>query len=179
MYGRQRVHGDRLLSCHIVYPALQILCALKFRASIGTFLAITVFDFSTGFSQAGEVAKRLDSGQEEISAAPYRRKPRYPTYLFLDGSLRNCQIVSTILSTEDRITLISQLVESRIVGPDIHGKLELSDEAGTAHERRDSPFYAVLGSTLWQRRTVSPATPNHLPPIHVCRGVSRIHPSNV
>src|SRR5262252_8651236 len=117
-----------------------------------------------GFSRFCEVAKRLDSGQEEISAASDRGKRRYPPYLFLDGPLRNRQIVRTILGTEDGITLIPQLVEIRIIGPDIHGKLDLTDEAGTAHEGGNSPFYSVVRGTLWQRWTVSPSSPDHLPP---------------
>src|SRR4029077_19374390 len=36
-----------------------------------------------------------------------------------------------------------------------------------------------MGGTLWQRGPVSPAAPNHFPPVHVCCGISRIHTPNV
>src|SRR5215510_13188556 len=66
-----------------------------------------------------------------------------------------------------------------IVYPHVHGKLELTDEAGTAHEGGNSPFYAVVRGTLWQRRTVSPSASNHLPTVHVHCGIARIHPPDV
>src|SRR5262249_49412942 len=120
----------------------------QIRRSRGTFLAMADIDPSTGCSHGGEVAQGLDSGQKKISAASYRGKRRYPPYLFLDGPLGNRQIVRPILSTEDWITFISQLVEIWIVRPDVHGKLELTDEAGTAHEGCNSPFHSVVGYPL-------------------------------
>src|SRR5262249_51713495 len=75
--------------------------------------------------------------------------------------------------------LISQLMEARIVGPDVHGKFELADKARASHKGGNSPLYAVVGGTLWQRRTVSSSTPNHLPPVHVRRRVAWVHAPNV
>src|SRR5215469_5598468 len=178
MYGGQRVHGDCFQSCHTLYLFRRFFVWSDFAAQQGLAQLLSQHS-SAGLSHAGKVAKRLDSGEEEISAASYRRERGYPSNLFLDGPLRNRQIVRTILSAEDGITLIPQLVEVRIVGPHVHGKLELTDKAGTAHEGRNSPFYPILGSTLRKRGTVSAATANHLPPIHICRGVSRVHPPNV
>src|SRR5262245_53905466 len=87
---------------------------------------------SIGFPSIREIPKRLDSGQEEISTASYGRKRWYSLYLPLDGPLRNRNIVRTVLRAEDWIALVSQLVEIRIIGPDIHGKFKLTHEAGAA-----------------------------------------------
>ena len=130
-------------------------------------------------SQRREITESFDAGQEEIRAAPDRAKSRQSPDFFSNGSLRNGHVKSAILCAEYGITLVSQFMEVRIVGPHIHREFKLADKARAANESRNSPFYTVLGLILGQRRTVSPAAPNHLPPVHVCRGISRIHTPNV
>src|SRR5690348_18031301 len=70
-------------------------------------------------------------------------------------------------------------MEIRIVRPDVHGKLELTDEAGTTYEGRNSPLYIVVGCTLGQCGAVSSPASNHLSTVHVFGTISRIHPPNV
>jgi len=40
-------------------------------------------------------------------------------------------------------------------------------------------FDAIFGRVVRQGRAVRPATANHAPPVHVVRGVPRVHPPDV
>src|SRR5215470_9302490 len=56
---------------------------------------------------------------------------------------------------------------------------KLSNQTCAAHKSCNTPFYAVVEGALRQRRTIYPSTSNHLPTVHVHRGIARIHPPNV
>src|ERR1700722_13551376 len=67
----------------------------------------------------------------------------------------------------------------RIVRPYVHRKLKLSNEAGTTDEGRDTSLFAVFGRTFRQGWTVGASPPDHFAPLHVHRGVARVHAPNV
>src|SRR5438094_893930 len=75
--------------------------------------------------------------------------------------------------------LASQFVKVWVVRPHIHRKFKLADEARTANERGDTSLYAVVGDTFRQRQTISPPSPDHLPPVHVRCGIARVHAPDV
>src|SRR5277367_6759447 len=95
-----------------------------------------------------EPAQRLESGQEEIRAAPQRGERRQPHHRPANRALRDLEIQSAILRADNRVALVTQLVEITVVHPNILCELELPDEAGADHERRDAAFLAVIGGAL-------------------------------
>src|SRR6476620_8189227 len=121
----------------------------------------------------------VNSRQEKIRTTADRGKSCQPADLFPNGALRNGHVKGAILGAENGVALVSQFMKVRIVCPYIHVKFELTDKTRAAHEGRNPSFDAVLGSIVWQRGTVSPAPPNHLPSIHVCCGIAWIHAANV
>ena len=58
-------------------------------------------------SDCGEVAKRLDTREEEIGAAFYGRESRQALYLSSDRPLRDGHIVAAVLSADHRIAFIA------------------------------------------------------------------------
>src|SRR5439155_1561304 len=80
------------------------------------------------------------------------------------------------LGADERVELVAEVLELRIVDPDVHGELELPNQAAAADERGNSPLHAIVRRALRQRRTVGAAAPDHLPALHVLAGVAKIHP---
>ena len=102
-----------------------------------------------------------------------------PRIVFLIGRFRNLEFQRSIMIAADRIALIAEFMEIAVVDPDILSELELADQAGADHERRDAPFLAVVRRFLGKVRSVSRPAADHAATIHVGGGVARIHPAHV
>jgi hypothetical protein len=58
-------------------------------------------------AESGQVLKRLDTREEEISAAFYGRESGQALNLSSDWALRNSYVVAAVLSADYRITLVA------------------------------------------------------------------------
>src|SRR5579864_7789706 len=134
---------------------------------------------SKTITQRRQVSERPYTRQKEVSAASDRGESWQALDLFPNGPLWDGHVKAAVLCAENGIALVSQLVKVWVVRPHIHRKFKLADEARTAHERGDASFYAVVGDTFRQRRTISPPSPDHLPPVHVHCGIARVHAPDV
>src|SRR5262245_22718300 len=105
-------------------------------------------------AQVREVSKRLDAGQEEVGSASYGREGRQTGDLFPDRALRDLVLQRAVMVADDRISLIAELVETLVVGPDVLGELELADETRADHEGGDPALHAILRGLLRQMRAV-------------------------
>src|SRR5436309_14811237 len=146
---------------------------------IPPFLYFSMTFVSNTITQRPQVSERLYTGQKEVSAASDGGESRQADDLFPNGPPWDGHVKSAVLCTENRIALVSQFVKVWVVRPHIHRKFKLADEARTANERCDTSLYAVVGDTFRQRRTISPPSPDHLPPVHVRCGIARVHAPDV
>ena len=103
----------------------------------------------TTISQACKVTERLNSGQKEIGTTPDRGKGWESLDLLSNGALWDRHVKRAVLCAEYGITLVSQFMKVWVVGPHIHREFQLPDKTRTPNKGRNSPFYPVLGSTLW------------------------------
>src|SRR3954464_2571351 len=83
------------------------------------------------------------------------------------------------MRADERIPLVSELVELGIVGPHVLGELVLADQTGAADKGGNAPVAPTFGSAFGQRRPVRAAGTNDAPAIHVRGGVAWIHASDV
>jgi hypothetical protein len=94
------------------------------------------------------VLKRFDTRKEEVGAAFYGRECRKALYLLSNWTLWNREVKSAILGADHRIVLIAELVEIRIVDPNVLDEFELADKTCADHKRGNAAFHAVLRRTL-------------------------------
>ena len=104
--------------------------------------------------QCREVSKRLDAREEEVGAASHSGEGRQAGDCFADRTLWDFEFERAVLSADDRVAFVTELVKVSVVSPYILGKLELSDKACTDDESR----YAAVGAIIW---SVYPAKANH------------------
>ena len=69
-------------------------------------------------------------------------------YLPSDRAPRDCEVIGAILGADEGITLIAKLVEIWVICPNVLRELELADEAGAYHERRDPTISSILKRTF-------------------------------
>src|SRR3712207_8063976 len=85
-----------------------------------------------------------------------RRPPRstlFP-YTTLFRSLRNGHVERAILGSNDRIALVTEVLEGRVVRPHRHGELELADERSEEHTSElQSRQYLVCRLLLEKKKT--------------------------
>src|SRR5207247_3965863 len=98
---------------------------------------------------------------------------------FANGALGNRNAERDLVMANDRVSLVVQTLERRIVDPDIHGKFKLANQTRAADEGGDAPLDAIVRRALRQRRPVRTAPAYHLPPLHVLRGVAGVQASDV
>src|SRR4029077_4639356 len=147
---------------------------------IGYLICALLMTFvSKTSTQRRQMSERLDTRQKEVSTASDRGESGQALDLFPNSPLWDSHVKSAVLRTENGIVLVSQLVKVWVVRPHIHRKFKLANEARTAHERGDASLYAVVGDTFRQRRTISPPSPDHLPPFHFHCGIARFHAPEV
>src|ERR1043165_1419926 len=104
------------------------------------------------FSAGCEPTQRLQSREKEVRAAAHGRERREARDLSANRPLRNLEFERSVLRANDRIPLVPELVEVPVVDPDVLRKFVLPDEAPTDHERRDTPFLAIVRRTLREIR---------------------------
>jgi hypothetical protein len=92
--------------------------------------------------------KRPDTWNEKICAALHGRKSWKALYLPSDRAPRDCEVIGAILGADEGITLIAKLVEIWVICPNVLRELELADEAGAYHERRDPTISSILKRTF-------------------------------
>jgi hypothetical protein len=84
------------------------------------------------------------------------------------------------LSADHWIVLIAELVEIRVVYPNVLNELELADETRADHERRVAAIDTIFGRAFRQSWTeCGSATDYFAPPDIPHRRVTRIHPPNM
>src|SRR5215831_15431453 len=98
----------------------------------------------------GEKSQGANSWQEEIGATSYSRECGKTLDLLSHRPLWNRHVKCPVLGADERIAFIAEVLESGIVRPNIHRKLELPDQAGAADERSNPPLHAVFRRVLWQ-----------------------------
>ena len=70
-------------------------------------------------------------------------------------------------------------MEIRIIYPDVHGELELTNQACTTDKGSDPPLNTVIGGSLRKRRSIRASSSDHFPALHINGGVAWIHAPNV
>ena len=100
---------------------------------------------------------------------------RKPCDLLADRPLGDLEFQRAVLVADDRVVLVAEFVEILVVGPDVLRELELADEARADDERGDAALHAVLGRVFGQGRPVGGPAADHPAPVHVVRGVARVH----
>ena len=128
---------------------------------------------------AGEKPQRPDTGQEEVRAAANRGERRQTAKPLANRPLGNRHVERAVVGADDRVSLVVEVLELRIVDPDVHREFELANQAGTADERGDAALHAVVRRALRQRRAVGAAAADHLAALHVLGGVARVHAPDV
>ena len=100
---------------------------------------------------SGEKPQCLDAGKKEVGPATNRGERRKAPKPFADRPLGNRHVERAILRADDRVPLVVEILELRIVDPDVHRELELADQARAADERGDASLDAVVRRALRQR----------------------------
>ena len=94
-------------------------------------------------------------GRKKVRPAANRRKRGKTAKPFANGALGNRHVERAVVSADDRVSLVVEILELRIVDPDIHCEFELANQARAADERGDAPLHAVVRRASRQRRPVS------------------------
>src|SRR5215468_9227803 len=105
-----------------------------------------------------EPAQRLQSWQEEVCSAAHGRKGRKARDLAANRPLWNLEFECPVLSADDRIPLIPELMEVPVVDPNVLRELKLPNETRADYECRDSALLAVVGGALRKIRTIGRST---------------------
>ena len=126
-----------------------------------------------------EISKRLDAGEEKVSAASHGGEGRQAGDLFADRTLGDFEFERAVLMADDRVALVAELVKIPVVHPDVLRELELPDEARADHESGNAALRAVLRRVLRQMRSVGGAAADHAAAVHVRGGVAGIHAADV
>src|SRR5205085_3536757 len=134
---------------------------------------------STDITQCCEVSKRLDAGEKEIGAASHGGEGRQAGDFLADWALGDFVFERTVLSADDRVAFVAELVKVPVVRPNVLRELELPDEARADHECGDAALHAVLRRVLRQMRAVGGAATDHAATIHVRRRIPGIHSAHV
>src|SRR4029077_11835291 len=121
-----------------------------------------------------KVSKRLEAREEKIGAAFQRGEGRQAGDFLPDRTHRNFEFERPVLSTDDWVVLVRELVKIPVVYPNVLGEFELPDEAGADHESGDAAFDAILRSVLRQMRAVGGTAANHAPAVEVRCGVAGV-----
>src|SRR5215472_5734497 len=112
---------------------------------------------STRLAERCEPVQCLQSRQKEVGAAADSGKGGQAGDLAANRPLGNLEFQCPVLSADDRIALIAELVEIPIIYPDVLRELELPDETCADHERCDAALRAVVGGALRTMRTIGRA----------------------
>ena len=112
-------------------------------------------------------------------AAPQRGEGRQADNFLTNGPLGDLELERSVVRANDRVALVSQLVEVPIVYPDVLREFELPDEARADDKGRYAALNPVVGRALRKGRPIRRASPNYPSPVHIVPGVARVHPPNV
>ena len=134
---------------------------------------------SETLAKCSQVSQRVDSRKEEICTSPNRGKGWEAHHLSADRPFRYGEIECTILATDQRVSLVSELVKIWIINPDILGELKLPHKACAENECCNSTVDAIVRRAFGQRRTIRRAPTNHPSPLHVRRSIAGIHAPNM
>src|ERR1700730_10389498 len=135
--------------------------------------------FSTDIAQCREVSKRLDAGEKEIGAASHAGEGRQAGDFLSDWALGDFVFERAVLSADDRVAFVAELVKIPVVRPNVLRELELSNEARADYEIFDATLQAILRHVLGEMRTVGGAATDHAAAIHVRRSVAGVHSAHV
>src|SRR3954453_10189637 len=116
---------------------------------------------------AAEESKRPDTGKKEVRPTPNRGERGQTLVPFANGAFRNCHIERAVVIADDRVALVVQILELRIVDPDVHRKFKLANQTRAADEGGDAALDAIVRRALRQCRPVCAAPPDHLAALHV------------
>src|SRR5690242_8446357 len=81
-----------------------------------------------------KVSKRLEAREEKIGAAFQSGEGRQAGDFLPDRTLRNFKFERAVLSTDDWVVLVRELVKVPVVYPNVLREFELPNEARTDHE---------------------------------------------
>ena len=113
------------------------------------------YPVSMDFIQGREVSKRLDAREEEVGAASHGGEGRQAGDFFADRALGDFVFERAVLSANDRVAFVAELVKVPVVCPDVLRELELADEARADHESGDATLGPVFRSALRQVTAIS------------------------
>src|SRR5690348_18321697 len=99
-------------------------------------------------AQGHQVSECTDARQKEVSPAAYRCESRQASDLFSNGPFGDAYVKCAVLSPEDGIALVPQLMKIRIIRPHIHRKLKLTNQTCATDKRRDSSFDSIFRRAL-------------------------------
>ncbi len=134
---------------------------------------------STDITQCCEVSKRLDAGEKEVGAASHGGEGRQAGDFFANWALGDFVFERAVLSADDRVAFVAELVKVPVIRPNVLRELKLSNEARADYECCDAALYAVLRRVLRQMRTVSGTAADHAAAVHVRRRVAGVHSAHV
>src|SRR6476620_9501193 len=112
------------------------------------------YSVSTDVVQCREVSKRLDAREKEVSAASHGGEGRQAGDFFADWPLGDFVFERAVLSADDRVAFVAELVEIPVIHPDVLCEFVLPNEACADHERGDAALRTVLRPVLRQMRSV-------------------------
>src|SRR3984893_14564260 len=137
------------------------------------------YSVSTDIIQCREVSKRLDAGEKEVGAASHGGEGRQAGDFFAEWGLGVFVFEGGVLSADDRVAFVTEIVKIPVVRPNVLRELELSNEARADHECCDAALHAVLRRVLRQMRTVGGTAADHAAAVHVRRRVAGVHSAHV
>src|SRR4051812_35652455 len=154
------------------------------RAGVGALIAVPFLLSLVGLSAVsiggcGEISKRFNAREKEVSAASHGGKCRQAGDLFPDRAFGDLEFKRAVLAADDRVPLVAELVKVSVVHPYVLGKLELPDQAGAEHECGYAALCTVLPRVLRQMRSVGSAAADHAAAVHVRGCIAGIHAAYV
>src|SRR5947209_5125119 len=127
----------------------------------------------------GEISKRFDTREKEVSAASHGGERRQAGDLFPDRTSWDLEFKRAVLVADDRVPLVAELVKILVVHPYVLCKLELPDQTGADHECGYAALCAVLRRVVRQMRSVASAAADHAAAVHVRGCIAGIHAAYV
>src|SRR6185312_2602460 len=97
---------------------------------------------------ARQEAQSADAGKEEVRAAAHCRKRRQAGQLPAHRPFGHRQVECAVLRADDRVTLVPELVKTRVVRPHVLRELELTHQACAPDECGNAAFDTVLAHAL-------------------------------